>query len=236
MNKYEKNAWESLTDAQKEILVSDSFYLTRKEMAKILGLPEIRVQRAASYIKITFPGCKKYSDDLIEEVLAYYKNEGPQKTREAYPDLKLRSIIEKYGKGIQPHNRKWTNDEILEVIKLSGIFNAKKTASIFKRKKATEKSINKVWHRLKCKPTQILGLPKYKGHLFVKKSCPRFKPLRSNGSEYFLWSDIVKHIKPDCPFFIKDAFEALSEFQIHLYGTKNVRRYLEKTKKENKPY
>ena len=114
--KYDFNAAKSLTTEQIAIIESNLKRMKRSDIAHAVGVSESRLKRAAKVLGWKFEYLKaqpymKYSERLTKEVLSYYEKNGKNKTQNRYPDIKLRSIIERY-KEFNPRQINWTDEQI----------------------------------------------------------------------------------------------------------------------------
>ena len=217
MNKYCENAFNSLTDYQISYIESNLDKKLRKEISGDLNIPEIRLRRAALFKgwKFVFHRKREYSKEIINEVLKSYVENGPKKTREIYGDkVKLRSIIEKYGAGKRPWSKRWTNKQIVDLVRFSGIVSKEKQAAYFKRPNAHAGSIRSAYSKIfNCNPRSLNGLPEWKAKYILKKGCPFLKTDYKNGMKLYLWVDCEKYLRDDCHQVIKDAVKAMANFQ-----------------------
>jgi len=209
---------------------------TRKEIAVEIGVSEATLKRAATIAGWEFTFKKaapfiKYPKELTKEVIGYYEQHGLKKTKEKFPEVKVRSIIERYPRNKARQSR-WTGKQMVEAVKMAGLISLENQAKYFNRPRANRGAMVSLWQkRFGSKPGRIHGLPNYKASLFVTDDCPRVKTGLKNGVRLCLWVDCVKYAREDCPDFIMDAFKCMAEFQIKLMG-KNPRKEIDEIIKD----
>lgn len=229
-------AFKSLTFDQIKFIQDNRFLMSRSEIADAISESVSKVRRAARFAGWKFErykgsSSKKYSLSIISEVIAYYDVHGMPKTKKQFPDLKPRSIVERYGRGRHVRCKKWTIEEKIELLRMAGIVPKYKQAEYFSRPMANAGSIESIWSKFfRCRQVQVNGLPKWKALKFVKKDCPFIKTNLGNGITLFLWTDMTNNLREDCPPYVSNAITAMSEFQSTLF--KNPRRDIEKIMKE----
>jgi hypothetical protein len=199
----------------------------RHEIAKDLGVSLSNIKRSCPGLNLTYHYKYCNNPKLVEKVCKYYEKHGKRKTQEKFPDVAVRSIVERYKK-YEPRQLPWTDEQLIELTKMAGLISMKSQAKYFNRPLANEGSIRSVWvKRFGHGQRVINGMAHWKARHFIKKSCPVIDtPFGSNNHKQrhlVLWVDFEKHIKDDCPKFIKEAVSAMADFQRKLYGVKDVR-------------
>lgn len=221
-----EQAFRSLSEYQREIILQNLDKMKREDIASLVGIPITRLKRAAAFAgwKFSFTrgfADKKYDPGIVKKVTKYYEKHGKRKTQEKFPDVNVRAIVERY-KGFSPRQSRWTEEEIMELVKFAGLINPSNQSRFFNRPRANEGSIVSVWQkRFNCKQTFLHGLPMYKAKIFLKEDVPTIKTQFKcgNGSgEIVLHCDAVKFIRSDCPDFVVEAIVAMAEFQLKLFG------------------
>lgn len=201
-----------------------------EELAKRIGASRSSVTRYARDHGISL-NALSYKPDVIQNVCAYYEIHGKRKTQEKFPDVSVRSIVERY-KEFKPRQIKWKDNEIIELIKMAGLVSPKSQAKYFNRPNANEGSIKSVFiTKIKCPPTYINGLTHRTAKTLVNSKCRYIKPLglgRNKKSVEFrrmaLWVDIEKSLKKDLPNYLVDAVQACAEFQRWIHGGGDVKK------------
>jgi len=215
-------AYESLS--QEQVLKIESMLKThrRADIAKEVKISESKLRRASKKKGWSFTAFKaipymKYSKELTEQVISYFEANGKTKTQEKFPDVVVRSIVERYKRN-QPRQSRWTDEQIIQAIRFGPFVNYENQAKYFNRPRANKGSIVSLWQkRIKCTPFEIHGLPEYKAKYFIRKSCP-FIITAVGGYKLYLWSSIEENISNNCPEFIREIISSMSEFQRLLYN------------------
>ena len=189
--------------------------------------------------------CKKiiYSKEVVQKVLKFYETHNKHETQFQFPNVRVRSIIEH-----TPHKlkcSKWTQKELIEIIKMAGLVSFK-SQSLFLKKK-TWKTVDAFIRKRNYGRFSLLnGLPKEKARYFCPASyknrsyyeilCPSIKVKTLNESkmnkEIFLWCDIINHLKPNCPNAFKQITEAMVKFQCWIWENNNPKELILKMIKE----
>ena len=160
----------------------------------------------------------KHSKETVEEVISYFEENGISKTKDRFPEIRIRSIIERY-KRKKPRQINWTDEQIVQAVRFGPFVSLSDQVAYFNRPLAHEGSIRSLWSkRLSSSRKQIAGFPKYKALKYVNEICPSVKTALDNNQVVYLWSDMENHLKSNCPEFIQIAIEAMTLFQKKLYG------------------
>lgn len=211
-----------LNKKQSEYLIKNAGIIPLKKIAKTIKTSYSTAKRFAFHNKIkTF--VPRYSKQQIDTVIKFYEIHGKTKTEKKFKNFKIRSIVERY-----EHKKRcvrWTEKEIVQLLKLSCFVSFEKQALLFNRPRANAGSIVSVWaKRIKSSPVLTNGLPKSKARLFVTNKCPfiklktfRIKKIK-NHINIYLWVDIVENLKTDCPEIISESFKVLAKFQRWIFG------------------
>lgn len=211
---------------------------TRHQICERLGVSLSSLKRAFRGTRM--PCVREHINKIMaSNVSAYYQIHGLKKTEEKFPELRIRSIIERY-KLHSPRQAKWKNDELVEVVRMSHFASHSSQAKYLNRPGAKAGSILSVHSKRLFKGIEkgnIHGLYEHKARFFVTKSCPKIIVnglVRTSGNNryLYLWSDMEKNIRIDCPAAIKDAISAGATFQRWLYKTENPRKEILKIIRE----
>lgn len=197
--------------------------MPRDNIARKIGVSVSNLKRSCKGIKFYYFNKYANNPDLVKEVCAYYEKNGKTKTQTHFPNVCVRSIVERY-KIFKPRQSRWTAEQKIELLKMAGLVSKENQAKFFKRPLANKGSIVSVWQKsLPGNPSFFHGFNLQKGRMFLKKSCPLTHGQSCHGGgsgAIFLWVDAVNHIKGDCPEFIKEAIFAMSFFQNKLFNGK----------------
>ena len=188
------------------------------EIAKEIGMSRSSVKRIGNYFGISF-FIQKYSDDLIEEVLKFYWSNGKKKTAERFPDVKVRTIIDHKGKGYRKRQKRWTDEQIIQLIRMAGIIPIEKQYKIFNRPLAHKGSIKSAWtKKFGVAQKRINGLYTNKALYIAKDKCPYIETQFYDKSKLYLWIDLEKNLKTGINNDIKLAVKTLANFQRWIWG------------------
>jgi len=200
--------------------------MPRDEICEKLGVSVANLKRSTPGVSWYYFNRYAANPEMVKEVCTYYEKNGKKKTQEKFPEISVRSVVERY-KNFSPRQSRWTGEQLVELAKMAGLVSIKNQANYFNRPLANEGSIISVWQkRFNCKQAYMHGFPTYKAKYFVKASCPTlevdFNPNTIGGTEtkakVYLWTDAKKHLRKDCPEFIAEAVKAMASFQKKLFG------------------
>jgi DNA-binding XRE family transcriptional regulator len=233
---FKKRPRPNLSTAQKKEALRLRGKLTKEEIAKRIGASRSSVMRLGRDLKLSFAATYKYKANprLVKQVCQYYEKHGKVKTQEKFPQVSVRSIVERY-KCFSPRQTRWTDDQLMELARMAGIVSQRAQAKYFKRPGANEGSIKSAWmKKFKSSGGSINGLSWNIARHFVTKQC---KPMRTQfwtprnkrssnlkGRQVVLWTEMQKHLKADVPQWIKESVQAMAKFQIWLHGSAQVKR------------
>lgn len=195
-------------------------------LAEKVGVSVSRLKRWARDNKLSLDA-HKYDDKTVASVCAYYVEHGKPKTQKKFPNVKVRSIVERYLKDLdiyKPRQVRWDAKQIIMLARMAGLVSKTAQAAYFSRPRANEGSIKSAWSKkFSANPSAINGAPAYIVRRFVKRSCPYYEPgYCDEGSgirRIALWIDIVEHMREDVPHHLRKAFEAQAKFQKWLHGS-----------------
>ena len=213
----------NLTAAQGEQLPLWRKRLTRSAMAERLGVSRATVNR---YFREQGIGSNalRYPREVVETVLAVYVQHGRIRTQELFPEVQVRSIVERYN---PPNNVlrqvPWKEHEIIEAARMAGLVSANAQARYFNRPNAFDGSILALWNKVfQCAPSHVNGLGVHLAFRLVRPGSPclMVEQKQSGGVALkVLWLQMVGQLRPDCPDWIKQAIQTLAHFQAWLHNT-----------------
>ena len=217
---------------------------TRSQIAKDLKTSISSLKRSCKNVSFNNPKQKKYKSNpnLVNSILRYYEKHGRKKTQEKFPNEKIRSVVEYYRDQFEPRNKKWTNNEFLELNKMAGIISFKDQALFLKRPGANKGSIISIWtRRNKAKQGLINGVSySRKNDFFLKENVPfvitSFGSNKVQKRKLILWVDAKKYMKSNIPSIIKNHICAMAEHQEKIFNVKDVRRKVLKMIKQRSNY
>jgi hypothetical protein len=211
----------------------------QNELAEYIGSSRTNLIRWATANGVSLDA-HSYKPEVKARVLAYYERHGRVKTQKAFPGVGVRSIVERNYGAFQPRQIRWTDEQIIEAARMSGLVSPLAQAKYFNRPRAHVGSIKSLWmKKFKHGGGGINGMVHDTAKHLVTVKARYLKPkglTRKNKLVEFrrliLWVDIEKCMKPETPAFIQDAIHALADFQRWLHGTKNPRPKILKMIKE----
>lgn len=174
----------------------------------------------------------KYPDKVVNEVCDYYSVHGIVKTKKRFPKIKVRSIVERYYGDRPKRQIRWTEDQLIEAVKMAGLVNYKAQAKIFNRPNSGAGSIKSLWVKVfSGANSEINGLKHETAKWLVDiKRCPVvvIKPLnprirkrdlkRNQIYKLYLWCDMENHLNPLIPDYFRSAIKTMAEFQRKIFG------------------
>jgi len=208
-----------------------------KELAKEVGSSDSNLDRWAKQNGVNI-NAHSYPDKLVAQVCEYYAKHGKPKTQRRFPDVRVRSIVERYFKrlGHELRQVRWTAPQLLDAAKMGGLVSLDKQAKYFNRPGANKGAMRSLWtKKFGHGSAGVNGLSRVTAAHYVKHSCPFYVTsfcAHSNGPRCIaLWIDVERHLKDDVPQHLRSAIGALAKFQRWLHG-RNVRRSIEKILEE----
>lgn len=220
--------------------------MDRNDIAKKLGVSLSNLKRSCPGVRFTYFNQHANNPNRTRDICLYYAKHGRPATEKKFPGVKVRSVVEKYFKGQLSRQRPWTDSQMAELVRMGGLVSKEAQAKYFKRPRANAGSIESAWiKKIGTKMSRIHYMPDYHAKYFVTDQCPRLqfkfwsrrlKTKKSNKRvekiNAVLWCDFAKHLRPDCPEFIRDAAGALAEFQKWIFKSKNPKRVILKMVRE----
>ena len=215
----------------------------RDEIAQRLGVSVSNLKRAFRGTIIWFQNGKyRNRPELVREVLEYYREHGQSATIEAFPKENVRSITDRpeyYGFSKSCRQIRWTDEQIVELTKMAGIISPKDQARYFNRPGANEGSIRSVWtKRFHMGSGCLHGMSHRQAKYFVKKRCPYIQTsfwsqrnLKHSADKVrmlYLWVDVEKYLRADCPEFVRTAIVTIAQFQRWLFQSDQPKRAIAK--------
>lgn len=201
-----------------------------KDLAKVVGTSDSTLDRWAKHNNFDI-NWLKYKPDEIRAVCASYELHGKVKTQKMFPKLNVRSIVEKH-KIFEPRQTKWTDQQMIELVKMAGLVSPTGQQRFFKRPNSFEGGIKSVWiKRFGLKQTSIHGMPHWTAKHLVNSNARYIQPFgisRSGKKVKFrrviLWTEMEKCLKPEVPDFICEAIKSMAQFQRTLFGVKDPKK------------
>jgi hypothetical protein len=198
--------------------------ITTKQIAVEIGADKNKVKTIARQHKISLKSFAKHQKNPLrtKQVIDFYERYGLQEAKKQFPEIRVRSIIERY-----PHRRrqeKWQAKKIIEAVKMSGIVSPGEIAKRLARPRANAGSITSLFQkRLKIKPTYCNGLPFEMAKKIIKKEVAIKNRIKHDNSINIVpWFVIEKHIDKRASPIIKECVRAMASFQRWIHQAKNI--------------
>jgi hypothetical protein len=214
--------------------------MDRKEIAEHLGVSLANLKRAFRGRRLAFHNKYARQPDLVKAVCKYYEKHGKIKTQKKFPQVCVRSVVERYPY-FKPRQTRWSDSQIVEAAKMSGLISMNAQAKWFNRPNAFEGSIKSLWtKRFGFGGGSIHGLSYCVGKELVTRRCKPidtffWQTVRNEhkfGRKLYLWVDIEKHLKSGFPDCIDEAVTTMADFQRWIFQTDNPRRKILQLMKE----
>jgi len=213
--------------------------MMQRELAAHLGVSRSNLIRWATQAGVSLDA-HSYKPAIVSAVCRHYERHGKTKTQEIFPDVSVRSIIERnYGK-FKPRQVRWTDEQIIEAARMAGLISFKAQARFFNRPNADIGSIKSLWmKRFGMGGGTVNGMVHDSAKHLVTSSARYLKPMGDNRKgqpvqfrRLVLWVDMEKCLKPETPEFIASAIYSLADFQRWLWKSKNPKPLILKMIKE----
>lgn len=226
-----------LTPAQERQVKRLAGTMPIKALAKRIQTSDSNLDRWAKQNGVNINSLR-YRAEVVQEVCEFYAKHGKVKTQKRFPKVKVRSIVERYLKGLghEPRQVRWTAEQLREVAQMGGLVSLERQAAYFARPGAHKGAMRSVWSKkFGHGATNINGLSQHLARRVVTNACPYYITTfwdHSNGPRRVaLWVDVEKHINPTVPLHLVAAIKALAKFQRWLHG-KNAKESIERILKE----
>lgn len=200
-----------------------------RDMAEKMGVSRTSLRRYAVQARISCNFHNKYvkNPEKVQEIIEFYLEHGKNATKEKYPGIKLRSIVERYAK--EKRQVRWEEWEIIQLARFAGIISHKNQAKYFNRPNAHAGSIKSVWYKkFKASSSNINGVHFYMVKHLLRKEPARIETQYMGGNstgihrrKLILWVELAKCLNKDAPEEIVSAIKTMAKFQKWLHG-KNV--------------
>lgn len=195
-----------------------------KELAKAVGTSDSNLDRWAKQNGVNI-NALKYPDHVVQEVCEYYAKHGKHKTQERFPNVRLRSIVERYLQ--QPRQVRWTPAQLIRLAQMAGLVSYERQAIYFNRPNAHVGSIKSAWMKIfKSAGGSINGLSRWIARQYVTAACPFYETdywVTDRGEaaqrrSIAFWIDVAEHLRPDVPDHLASAIQTMATFQKWLHG------------------
>lgn len=210
----------NLGDKQKKIIRKYAGKIERKLLAEKAKTSIATLKRFAKAEDLNIKTFH-YTKEEVQKVCTYYAKHGKVKTQKKFPEVKVRSIVERYLKsfGLESRQIRWTPKQLHEAAKMGGVVSKNAQALYFSRPRAYSGSIRSLWSKVfKCAPANLNGCPHWIAKRIVKYSCPFYLAKGKSTKIFAFWTDIKENLKPDADQSTKDLVNAMAKFQTWLHS------------------
>lgn len=211
----------TLTPAQIRLAKTMIGKMDRKDIALALGTSLANLKRAFRGTRLAFYNYCTINPDLVHSVNKYFETHSLRETAEHF-GLKCKQvdhIVYRY-RSAKPKQIRWTDKQIAEAAKMSGLVSLEAQAKYFNRPGAYAGSIKSLWtKRFGFMGGQINGMFHNQAKHFVDLSARYIKTKR--GPRVILWVVMEDCLKPEVPTFMREAIMTLADFQRWLWRTEN---------------
>lgn len=203
-----------------------------KDLARHIGSSLSNLKRWASVSKISL-NAHRYKPSVVKKVTEFYIQHGKHATAKKFPDIRVRSIIERYLAGIKPRKKPLQDDVFIKIAKMAGLVSFNTQARIIDRSNFNSGGVRAAWSkRMNSSGHSLNGLYRQVAMRYVKGSCPFYNPFvhdynRRAQLQISLWIDMENHLRDDLPNHIVDLFKVMAKFQRWLHG-RGYRKNIEK--------
>jgi AcrR family transcriptional regulator len=223
-----------LTSAQARQAMALRGKMKRADIAKRLGVSVPSLYRFGRDEGISFALVRSPEYvRLVERVSRYYERHGRKATEKRFPDVRVRSIIERYPHA--PRQIRWTGEQIIQAAKMAGLVSMERQAKIFNRPGTNQGAIRSLWtKRFRLAGGNIHGVSNHTARALLRPGYPAIRTQfwitrnqrcdRAFARRIVLWCDMEPWLLPGTPLFLRDAVRAMAEFQRWLFKTQEPRR------------
>lgn len=205
--------------------------MMQRELAEHIGCSRSNLIRWASQSGVSLDALS-YKPEVVRAVCSYYEMHGRSATQRMFPDVSVRSIIERNPKAFKPRQIRWTDEQIIEAARMAGLVSPIAQAKYFNRPRAHAGSIKALWmKKFGFGEGSLNGMAHWYARRLVQGHRARYiKPVgMSRDGEpvefkrLILWVDLEKYLKPETPEFICEAVKTMADFQRWLHGSPDPR-------------
>jgi len=213
----------TLTPAQGAEVLRLAGTLPKADLCQRLGVSSATVSRFLREQGVRPGHYNAYKSDIVTAVCTAYETLGKKRTQQLFPDVRVRSIVERY-KAFSPRQIRWTGEQHIAAIRMAGLVSATAQARYFDRPNAFEGSIKSFWVKVvRCAPSDVNGLSAHHAWHLVQPGAPATLVTHANSRGQYaikiLWLDLVQHLRPDVAPDLREAVQCLARFQAWLHGT-----------------
>lgn len=203
----------------------------RWQIAERVGISRAQLHRYLAEQGLT-SNARDYPPEVVTAVCATYAALGKRRTQALFPDVVVRSIVERH-KDYAPRQIRWTGEQQVEAVRMAGLVSHTAQARYFGRPNAFEGSIKSFWTKgVGCAPGDVHGLGFHVAWQLATAGTPATlvtQAAQSCPRAVVLWLDLVGHLRPGVAPEVRQMVEVLARFQAWLFGrtdTAGIRRMI----------
>lgn len=216
-----RNPRSNLTPAQQHQIARLAGTMPRKDIARQVGTSHASVNRYLREQQLR-SNSQAYPADLVDAVCMAYERGGKPLVRQLFPDVVVRSIVERFPHA--PRQTRWTGEQLIEAARMAGLVSHNAQARWLGRPNAYAGSIKSLWAKgFHCAPRDVHGLG---AHLVWQLCTPGViatlvhQQTLPGPHTVVLWLDLAGHLRGDVAPEVREAIEALAQFQRWLFQGK----------------
>jgi transcriptional regulator with XRE-family HTH domain len=123
-----------LSPGQEKVARKLAGKMKQDDLADRIGCSRSNLIRWARDHKVSLDSLS-LKPDVVKKVCAYYERHGRKRTEKKFPNVRVRSIVERY-KLFKPRQIKWTDKQIIEAARMAGLISPGAQAKYFNRPRA----------------------------------------------------------------------------------------------------
>lgn len=211
----------NLTESDIDFIEENAGLMPINDIADCLNVHRSTIKRAGNALGLSF-AIKVYSEELVRELLEYYKTHTRAETQKKYPGVRVRSIVERTPLKEYYKQVRFTDEQAFLILRMGGLVRKKVIAKYLDRPNAYEGSIKSFFVKRGLTAKTINGLYKNKAH-YIAPGCPSIEVNFYNDCKICLYVDMAKHLRPRLDKPVIDAINTMAHFQTWLWGGGNVK-------------
>ena len=204
--------------------------MKRIELSEQIGSSRATVNRFMRDNGLKTGQHTQYPKDVVKKICEFHEQHGVKKTQEKFPDVKVRSIVERYQ--TNAYLASYDFKQIHLFLKYSEMLSDEQLYQLLGRSVSNRKIVCKATERMigfGKNPSRVYlnGLPYRFVKNFTKDSIPYFKFSHGHCRKLCLWYDIKKHLSKNVSLEIKEIVNIMSKFQLWLHGGRPITEFNE---------
>lgn len=213
----------TLTPEQGAVVLRLAGQIPQRDLCQQLGITKVAITRYLRDQGVQAGHYNTYKSAVITAVCTAYATLGKVRTQALFPDVNVRSIVERHRDQFLPRQIRWTEPQVLEAVRMAGLVSPQRQAQYFGRPNAYGGSIKRLWvQRFGCAPRDLNGLAAHTVWRLVRPGCPALLvPYQQTNAPraMVLWLDLVHWLRPDVDPLVRQMVETMARWQAWLWGT-----------------